>query len=75
MTAPNDDLVAAEGVDEGPADSVTEGPGAPEPEADVVGRPGHGRPVNDEQDAAPDLVETPESRRAHDGQQLATGEG
>lgn len=69
------DLVPAEGVDEASAASTPEGDVTPDPGADVVGRPGHGGPVNDEQDAGPDPVETPESRRAHDGQQLAVGEG
>jgi len=75
MTAPDEDLVEREGVDEGSAAVSTEGDAGPDPDVDVVGAPGHGGPVNDEQDAGPDPVETPESRRAHDGQQLAAGEG
>lgn len=69
------DLVSAEGVDEASAASTLEGDVTPDPGADVVGQPGRGGPVNDEQDAVPDPVETPASRRAHDGQQLAAGEG
>jgi len=75
MTAPDEDLMISEGVDEKSAAMSTEGDAGPDPDADVVGAPGHGGPVNDEQDAGPDPVETPESRRAHDGQQLAAGEG
>jgi hypothetical protein len=67
------DLVAEEGVDEGSAASSTEGDSGPDVEA--VGPSAHAAPTNDEQDAAPDPVETTESRRAHDGQQLEAGEG
>lgn len=76
MSGDERDLVAPEGVDEGSAASSTEGDSAPD--VDAVGpsvAPAPGGPRNDEQDAAPDPVETMESRRAHDGQQLQVGEG
>jgi len=75
MSEHEQDLVPVEGVDEASAASTREGDVTPDRSADVVGQPGHGGPVNDEQDAVPDPVETPESRQAHDGQQLAAGEG
>jgi hypothetical protein len=73
MSGPERDLVAEEGVDQGSA--AMSGEGDAGPDVDTVGPPAAGVPVNDEQDAAPDPVETLESRRAHDGQQLQAGEG
>ena len=73
MTDGEQDLVAPEGVDEGSAKASTEGDSGPD--LDAVGPSVAGGPRNDEQDAAPDPVETTESRRAHDGQQLQAGEG
>jgi hypothetical protein len=67
------DLVAEEGVDQGSAKMSTEGDAGPD--LDAVGPSAAGAPVNDEQDAAPDEVSTPESARAHNGQQLEVGEG
>lgn len=61
-----------EGVDEGSAKMSTEGDAGPD--VDAVG-PSAAGPANPEQQAAPDPVETLESRRAHDGQQLQAGEG
>ncbi|MCU1674237.1 MAG: hypothetical protein JWN77_2350 [Frankiales bacterium] len=73
MTDSERDLVAEEGVDEGSAKMSSEGDAGPD--VDGVGPSAAGGPVNDEQDAAPDLVETPESRQAQHGQQLQAGEG
>ena len=73
MSGDERDLVTDEGVDEGSAASSTEGDSGPD--VDAVGPSVAGGPRNDEQDAAPDPVETIESRRAHDGQQLEAGEG
>ena len=67
------DLVAEEGVDEGSAKMSTEGDAGPD--LDAVGPSAAGAARNDEQDAAPEPVETPESRRATEGQQLEVGEG
>ena len=73
MTHSERDLVAEEGVDEGSAKMSAEGDAGPD--VDAVGPSAAGGPVNDEQDAAPDPVETLESRQAHQGQQLQAGEG
>lgn len=66
-------MVTGEGVDEGSAASSTEG--SARVAGDVLGPATSGDPDTEESPAGPDLVETPESRRAHDGQQLAEGEG
>ncbi|MFN2524244.1 MAG: hypothetical protein ABR614_13160 [Mycobacteriales bacterium] len=73
MTDSERDLVTEEGVDEGSAKMSSEGDAGPD--VDAVGPSTAGGPDNDEQDAAPDPVETTESRRAHDGQQGQVGEG
>ena len=73
MTAPDEDLVADEGVDEGSAAMSTEGDAGSEP--DVVGPGTRGKPDLPQQEPGPDPVETPASRRAHEGQQLQEGEG
>ena len=73
------DLVSPEGVDEGSADSTVEGPDSGSD--DVGGTPpqGRGTPVDPAQAAAPDDVETSESRAARaaqgTGQQYQVGEG
>lgn len=70
MTHGAGDLVAGEGVDEGSAQ------GEPtQPPADVVGPGPHGAPEREESPAPPDVLETEQSRRRQDGQQLAAGEG
>ena len=73
MTGDERDLVAEEGVDQGSAASSTEGDAGPD--VDAVGPSVSSGPRNDEQDAAPDPVETLESRRAQHGQQQQVGEG
>ncbi len=73
MTAPDEDLVTDEGVDEGSAAMSSEGDAGPDP--DVMGPAAQGEPDRPQQESGPDPVETLESRRAHDGQQLAQGEG
>ena len=85
MTSPSDDLVPMEGVDEGSAKSATEGPGQREsdtsnhvqnPISKLLGDPPKGTPLDE---AAPDDMETDESRQARaeggPGQQLEAGEG
>jgi len=67
------DLVAEEGVDQGSAKMSSEGDAGPD--LDAVGPSVAGGPRNDEQDAAPDPVATPDSERARHGQQLQVGEG
>jgi hypothetical protein len=76
MSSSDNNLVAAEGVDEGSAASTVEGPGHPavgSPLADVAG----GSPA--EAPSEPDDMESAESRAARDalgtGQQLQVGEG
>lgn len=64
------DLVAGEGVDEGSAAATDEAAGLGH--GDVEGP--HVRPHPDH-DAGPVPVDTPESVRAREGQQLAAGEG
>ena len=73
MSGHERDLVAEEGVDQGSAASSTEGDAGPD--VDAVGPSVAAGPRNDEQDAAPDVVETDASRRAQEGQQLEVGEG
>ena len=73
MTAPDEDLVTDEGVDEGSAAMSTEGDAGPDP--DVLGAGTQGEPDRPQQESGPDPVETPASRQAHEGQQLAQGEG
>ena len=73
MSASERDLVSEEGVDQGSAASTVEGEDAGA--SGVLGASPQGAPVNDEQEAGPDPVETIESRRAQDGQQLEVGEG
>jgi hypothetical protein len=73
MSDDEQDLVTDEGVDEGSAAMSAEGDSGPD--VDAVGPSFAGGPRNDEQEAAPDPVETMESRRAQDGQQLQAGEG
>jgi hypothetical protein len=64
------DLVTSEGVDEGSADMSVEGAGLGH--ADVDGPHATEHP---DHDAGPVPVETPESVRAAEGQQLEVGEG
>ena len=70
MSEREKDLVTSEGVDEGSAASTAEGAGLGHADADgphVTPHPDH--------DAGPVPVETPESVRAQEGQQLEAGEG
>jgi hypothetical protein len=70
MSEREKDLVTDEGVDEGSADMSAEAAGLGHGDVDgphVTPHPDH--------DAGPVPVETPESVRAHDGQQLEAGEG
>ena len=70
MSEHEKDLVTDEGVDEGSADMSAEAAGLGHGDVDgphVTPHPDH--------DAGPVPVETPESVRAHDGQQLEAGEG
>ena len=73
MTGDERNLVAEEGVDQGSAAASTEGDAGPD--IDAVGPSAGAGPRNDEQNAAPDPVETIESRRAQEGQQSQVGEG
>ena len=70
MSEREKDLVTSEGVDEGSADSTAEGAGLGHADAD-----GPHPTEHPDHDAGPVPVETPDSVRAHDGQQLAAGEG
>lgn len=67
-----DDLVTSEGVDEGSAASSSDGDAGPDPDADLVGEPPHGAPLNGA-DASPPLP--PNDEEPGPGQQLASGEG
>ncbi len=73
MSEPDEDLVTDEGVDEGSAAMSSEGDAGPS--GDVLGPDPAGSPTPPQQEPGPDPVETIESRRAHDGQQLEVGEG
>lgn len=73
MTEPTRDLVAEEGVDLGSAAASSEGDAGPDPEADaVLGEPASGRPVDGEQDAAPEPIGGPD---LGPGQRQQVGEG
>lgn len=74
------DLVTSEGVDEGSAAGTTEGLDDRAAAGDgVLGEPPRGAPVDAVEQAAPDDMESEQSRAARDaagtGQQLQEGEG
>ena len=70
MTERERDLVTDEGVDEGSADMSAEAAGLGHGDVD-----GPHPTEHPDHDAGPVPVETPESRRALEGQQLEVGEG
>jgi hypothetical protein len=72
MRERDEDLVTTEGVDEGSADTTTEGP-SDDQASDVSGMRGPGEPKNSEQQAAPELVGTGQEP-AGPGQEQQVGE-
>lgn len=81
MTDP-ESLVAAEGVDEGSADSTAEGTGTSAPDSGagdgLLGEPPRGAPEDETQAAGPVDMESAQSREERGrapGQQLSEGEG
>jgi hypothetical protein len=90
MTSPSDDLVSAEGVDEGSAASTTEDSssgatsteeltGVQNPVEKALGEPRSSSPASESDPAPPVDMESDDSRTARDasgpGQQLQVGEG
>lgn len=76
MSSPDQDLVTSEGVDEGSAASTAEDADSGSPSGLLGPPPAH---TSGETSAAPDDMESEESRAARDavgtGQQLQAGEG